>query len=591
MIAGHLLHAQSPQGITQTGVPTGQPRFPLHTYKELPDPKRPHADSWKSVEKTHVAWGDTDTRYPKHAVPRSFIGQTLKLKGWKGERLNAQAVVWSKKGVEKLAYRFSRFQHTGKKAVYLGAEVFRPSFVRYVMTDQLNHDGKGGCGERIASRFDSTLVADVLDHTITSISLSAESVQPLWIEVALPREIVAGTYRGEVQVLGDGEVLATLPLSIEVVNRTLPEPKDWAFHLDLWQNPYAVARYHQVSVWSDAHISAMKPVMQRLADAGQKVITASIMHKPWDGQTEDYFESMVTWIKKADGTWQFDFTVFDKWVTFMQQLGIDQQINCYSMVPWKLSFQYFDQATNSLQFINTQPGEAIYEELWVAMLRSFSQHLREKGWFEKCTIAMDERPMEVMQQTLTVIRKADPAFRVSLAGNYHPELQAELYDYCIAIGQTFPKEVLTQRQSSGKKSTVYTSCAEAYPNTFTFSAPAEATWIGFHVANKGLDGYLRWAYNSWTLEPLLDSRFRTWAAGDCYLVYPEARSSIRFQRLIEGIQAYEKVRLLREESIRKGHRAGISRLERLLHPFSLEQLSTTSVEGTVRTAQRALNEW
>ena len=38
------------------------------------------------------------------------------------------------------------------------------------------------------------------------------------------------------------------------------------------------------------------------------------MHKPWNGQTYDYFESMVTWTKKVDGTWAFDYGVFDKWV-------------------------------------------------------------------------------------------------------------------------------------------------------------------------------------------------------------------------------------------------------------------------------------
>lgn len=89
-------------------------------------------------------------------------------------------------------------------------------------------------------------------------------------------------------------------------------------------------------------------------------------------------------------------------------MGIDKQINCYSMVPWELSFQYYDQATNSLKFVKTAPGEEAYEEMWVAMLSSFSKHLKEKGWFDICAIAMDERPMEVMQKTLKVIRKADP---------------------------------------------------------------------------------------------------------------------------------------------------------------------------------------
>ena len=75
----------------------------------------------------------------------------------------------------------------------------------------------------------------------------------------------------------------------------------------------------------------MRPLMKMLADAGQKIITATLTHKPWNGQTEDYFDTMVTWIKRADGTWAFDYTIFDRWVEFMMSVGIDKQINCYSL--------------------------------------------------------------------------------------------------------------------------------------------------------------------------------------------------------------------------------------------------------------------
>ena len=104
--------------------------------------------------------------------------------------------------------------------------------------------------------------------------------------------------------------------------------------------PVCRSRYYQVPLWSQEHLDAMRPLMKMLADAGQKIITATLTHKPWNGQTEDYFETMVTWMKRADGTWAFDYTVFDRWVEFMMSVGIDQQINCYSMVPWELSFQY-----------------------------------------------------------------------------------------------------------------------------------------------------------------------------------------------------------------------------------------------------------
>lgn len=557
------------------------------TYQELPDPKRPPVAVWATTKGTQVAWGSTDVRYAKHTPPQG-VTPTATLQGWRGERLQAQAVVWTARGVGALHVRLTPFVHTKHKGVRLPKTALTTAFVRYVMTDELNADG-GGCGHRVASHFDSSLVADVLDDKLLQMAVPAQTVQPLWIGVHLPATAMSGTYRGVVEVCDGAKVLQRLPLTIHVADRTLPEPRTWAFHLDLWQNPYAVARYHNLPVWSEAHLEAMRPVMQRLAEAGQKIITASIMHKPWNGQTEDPFESMVTWTKRLDGTWAFDYAVFDRWVEYMMSLGIDQQINCYSMVPWRLSFQYFDQATNSMQSISTKPGEPAYEAMWVEMLRSFAQHLRAKGWFERTTIAMDERPMDVMLQTLDIIRKADPDFKVSLAGNYHAELEPHLYDYCITLAQAFPTDVLQRRQREGKRSTIYTCCTEGFPNTFTFSQPAEATWLGFNVAQRGLDGYLRWAYNSWTRQPLHDSRFRSWAAGDCYLVYPEGRSSIRFERLIEGIQAYEKIRLLREAFTAEGNSAGLQRLDSLLAPFTLDKLTPTNATDAVREAQRALN--
>jgi hypothetical protein len=79
----------------------------------------------------------------------------------------------------------------------------------------------------------------------------------------------------------------------------------------------------------------------------------------------------------------------------------------------------------------------------------------------------------------------------------------------------------------------------------------------------GFDGFLRWSYCSWVKDPLHDSRFRTWPAGDTYIVYPGARSSIRFERLIEGIQDAEKIRILRSAFENDGSDAALKKLELL----------------------------
>ena len=575
-------------GVTQSGTPTLQEKFPVKHYAELlQDPKAPAASTWAGVRPENASWGTVDMRYAKHAVPQLKLQTTTTLEGWRGERVNAQAVVWTSTGIGMLKYSLTDFKNS--KGAVLPADAFKTGFVRYVMTDELNKDGRGGCGYRKPMDFDSLLVADPIDPTVEAMGIAERTVQPIWVQCWIPQSAEPGIYKGELLVKDDDRILQRLKLEIKVASRILPEPSKWAYHLDLWQSPYAVARYYQVPVWSQEHLDAMRPLMKSLADAGQKIITATITHKPWDGQTEDYFETMVTWMKRADGTWTFDYTVFDRWVEFMMSVGIDQQINCYSMVPWKLSFQYFDQATNSLQFMKTAPGEKDYEDMWVPMLTSFAKHLKEKGWFDICTIAMDERPMDVMQKTMDVIRKADPNFKVSLAGNYHAEIEKELYDYCIVIGQDFPEDVRLRRAAENKRTNYYTCCTEAHPNTFTFSDPAEAAWMSYYSAKKHIDGYLRWAYNSWPLEPLFDSRFRAWAGGDTYLIYPGNRSCIRFERLIEGIQAHEKINILRKEFEAKGNKAGLKKMEKMLEPFTLGSMPETPAAVFVNRANRTLN--
>lgn len=545
-------------------------KFPLGDYVELTDTK-PHdgEEVWsKMIAPVRFCWGTTDVRYKKLNVPDVKATGTLRLKAWKGERVNAQAVLWTQKELEGAEIAVSELKNGSS---VIPASAVNTYFVRYVMTDELNKDGSGGCGPREnKAEWDSSMVADVLD-IVRVREVQARSTQPVWLNVWVPADARPGKYKGTLTVSGKNFEAMKLPFEIEVVNRTLPEPQKWAFHLDLWQNPYAVARYYQVPLWSKEHFDAMRPIMKMLANVGQRAITASIMHKPWAGQTEDHYDSMIFRMKKLDGTWVYDYTVFDKWVEFMMnEVGIKDLISCYTMIPWALSFDYFDQATNRVQFIKAAPGEEAYAEYWGTFLKDFSRHLREKGWFEKTAISMDERPMEAMREAIKVIKAADPEFKITLAGNYHEEIQGDLYYLSIPYGNQFPEEVKAERERKGQISTVYTCCTEAFPNTFTFSEPAEAAWTVLHAVAGGYDGYLRWAVNSWPMDPLRDSRFRTWAAGDTYSIYPGPRSSIRFERLVEGLQACEKIHILREELAAKGANGKLKKLNAKLSEFTPE---------------------
>lgn len=502
---------------------------------------------------------------------------------WRGEKVFAQAVVSSEEELKDVRLSVSDLRN-GKSLI--GAENIRLQFVSYVVSDLLDTTKYGQCGSREdKSKWGEVLVADVLDIN-DSMTVPAGRKQPVWMTVSVPSDARPGKYSGKLTVTSSNAKARSLNVELTVADHVLPPARDWAFHLDLWQNPYSVARYENVPLWSEAHFEAMRPVMRMLAEAGQKSVTATIMSRPWNGQTEDAFGSMVTKIRRIDGTWLYDYTIFDRWVEFMFSLGIDRQINCYSMIPWALQFDYIDQATSSPATFQAAPGSEEYNEYWGAFIADFARHLKAKGWFEKTMIAMDERPLESMQAVLGLIRKIEPAFKISLAGNYHEPVIYDIVDFSETFSgkQEFPESAKAKRKELGLTTTFYTCCAEAHPNMFVISNPEEAAWLGWFAQAEGYDGYLRWAYNSWTIDPLTDARFRTWPAGDCFVVYPGGRGSVRFSKLVEGIQDFEKVRILRSRWQETGNEAKLGQLTGILKPFTSE---TVLAEGPTKALAAA----
>ena len=507
---------------------------------------------------------------------------------WRGEKVFAQAVVSSEEELKDVRLSVSDLRN-GKSLI--GAENIRLQFVSYVVSDLLDTTKYGQCGSREdKSKWGEVLVADVLDIN-DSMTVPAGRKQPVWMTVSVPSDARPGKYSGKLTVTSSNAKARSLNVELTVADHVLPPARDWAFHLDLWQNPYSVARYENVPLWSDAHFEAMRPVMKMLADAGQKSVTTTIMNRPWNGQTEDAFGSMVTKIRRIDGTWLYDYTIFDRWVEFMFSLGIDKQINCYSMIPWALEFDYIDQATSSPATFQAAPGSEEYNEYWGAFIADFARHLKAKGWFEKTMIAMDERPLESMQAVLGLIRKVEPAFKISLAGNYHEPVIYDIVDFSETFSgkQEFPESAKAKRKELGLTTTFYTCCAEAHPNMFVISNPDEAAWLGWFAQAEGYDGYLRWAYNSWTLDPLTDARFRTWPAGDCFVVYPGGRGSVRFSKLVEGIQDFEKVRILRAQWQKEGNEAKLAQLTEVLKPFTSDKILEEGPAKALITAKSFLD--
>lgn len=473
-----------------------------------------------------AGWTSSDVIHSATELPAEPLLAADTLTAWRGEKVSAEALLYAADGT------------AGPLTLSLEGGYAR--YMDYVLTDD-----QRSCGRH---NFDLTPwpVADIIGLDWER-ALEPHKVQPVWASIRVPADAAEGFHDYTLRVTDDaGNLVAALPLVVDVKPRTLPEPKEWAFHLDFWQQPYAVSRYYGLERWSPEHLEALKPYMRALADAGQKVVTAILFYEPWGVQSHDKFDPMVRTVRRADGSWQFDFDIFDRYVEMMAECGIDRQINCYSMVPWDMSFRYFDEATQQFQTLDTPTGTEAYDDLWGDFLRAFAAHLRAKGWFDKTCIAMDERGLKSMMDARALVERTVPDMKMSLAGNRHPELTDYLYDYCIPYGHSFTAEELSARRERGQVTTVYTCCTEAEPNILSNNNPGDGAYLPLYAVAHGFDGYLHWSWINWPDNPLDDSRFVLFSAGDTYLLYPGPRSSARFEKIIEGIQMAEKIRLLRE---------------------------------------------
>ena len=373
---------------------------------------------------------------------------------------------------------------------------------------------------------------------------------PRVVEVSVPADAKPGVYSCGM-------------MNIRVVDRVLPPAKEWKYFLDLWQHPWAVSRYHDVKPFSKKHYAKMRPVYELLASAGQKTITTTILPEAWDHQCYDAYGTMIGRVKREDGTWQFDYSVFDEYVEFCRGCGLGPAICCYTLCPWGYVVRW-QNAKGETEACVAKPGTKEFEDYWGVFLQAFATHLKQKGWFEQTYISMDERSIEDVKLIGEFVQKHAPGLRISMAGNQLPsQYGVTIDDFCMILSDKINADYLketAERRAKGMVTTYYVCCWPLYPNTFMSSGPGEAFWLGAYPAMIGLDGFLRWAWNSWPKDPKKDATYWAWTAGDTFLCYPDGEPSWRFMELRNGIAAAEKVRLLKEQGLFKEELAKVAAL-------------------------------
>jgi hypothetical protein len=424
--------------------------------------------------------------------------------------------------------------------------------------------------------------------------LPASTSRPLWITIDVPQNTKPGKYSGVVQLNAEHGFTLPLQLKLEVQGGTVPDPANWNFRVDFWQNPWAVAHQHHVVPWSEAHLAILRQHLRTLADMGQTYVSAYITNSPWKDDTYIPDGTMVEWIREADGSFSFDYAIFDTYVGLAMSCGINDAISCFTLVPWNGRVRFLDRASGEYRWATWGMDSPEYEQFWRAFLSDLRQHLVQHKWFSKTYLEVNERSLPDTLRAVQIARADSPHWKLTYVGNFHRELANVTDDLCTLIGSEIPSSEVAARRDRRQTSTFYVACIPAFPNNFPFSPPAENVWMGWHAAALGLDGFLRWAWDSWPDDPARDARHIRFPAGDTFLVYPGPLCSIRMERLREGFVDFEKLLIVRRQLASTKDAAArkvTAELDEALRSFSGDRVKSTNgstIIQDVRSARETL---
>jgi hypothetical protein len=550
---------------------------------------------WKAQKKgLHVSFVSTDELYFRTEVPElNTEALSWSETGWKGERLNTEILVWSPDTINQ--FRFILNDLKNEKGKVLSKNNIQLSKVCYVLSNYPYNAKDASCGGGPVDR--AYLLPDRFAPIIIGgtdrFDLPGKTARPVWLSINIPANAEPGLYKGVVEMQTENAHVV-LNVKIKVQDHSIPKPHDWKFRLDLWQNPWVIAEYYHVKPWSDEHKALLKKHLQLYADAGGTFITIYGVHSPWGDNEYSIEGGMIEWIKQKNGLWKFDYNIFDQYVKLAMSMGIDKAITIYTPLPYNSRFRYMNEKTGNYIYESWPPESDTFKTTYNIFLNDLRVHLQKKGWLNKTYIGVNESAMDQTLAAIKVIRNNSKQWKITYAGDWHTELDTLLNDYSSVFAKEPNIDEVNKRAAHSRTSTFYICCTPPKPNTFIFSPPIEGRWLGWYTFAHHYDGFLRWAYDAWPADPMRDARFGSWAAGDCYLMYPGGNSGIRFEKLREGIVDYEKIRILKEEASRsndKTVKSLIQQLDQHLKIFLAEKdFDTKKITADVAEGKKIVEE-
>src|SRR5688572_26150879 len=149
---------------------------------------------WQTVNKElNASFITTDKKYFRTEVPEIEKSITWEATGWKGERLNAQILVWSADTLNQVRVEVSNLKN--KTGQSINTNNLKLDKVCYVMSNY-PYNAKGfDCGP---SPYKNAFLMPDRFEPFDRFDVPAKTVRPVWLSANIPSDAQAGVYTGTV---------------------------------------------------------------------------------------------------------------------------------------------------------------------------------------------------------------------------------------------------------------------------------------------------------------------------------------------------------------------------------------------------------
>ena len=493
---------------------------------------------------TLAAWAvDPHAKVFRDTPPAAEPG-VVKLRAARNEHEPGQIAFRSTAPLKGVRIELSALRHADGKAS-VGGDGLAWNFVGFIPLKKNTPDA-----EAIRLRPAPCEVPDPLLED-RALDVPADSTQPAWLTVRVPKDAPPGLYRGEVAVVA-GEARVAIPVELAVDPFALPDER----HLLVtnWFNLNSIAKAHKVAAWSED----FWPVLERYA-RNMATHRQNVAYTPW---------TLVEVAREADGKLAFDYARFDRYVELFQRAGVAGGIELTHVG------HFGPGGWSGKEIVLTKVGatdrksgkrvELNSEEGLAPLLADLEKHLAQKGWLEKAMIHVADEPSlhnaESWRKASEFVHKAAPRLRRVDA--------IEGTDFAGALEVWVPKLSHYERWRDAYEARrgdaelwFYICChpyGNLYPNRFLdypLSRVRVLHWINFAY---DLKGYLHWGLNFWGESPFGPPSDQL-PPGDTHAIYPGSNGpldSIRWEIQRESIEDFEYLHLLMAKTAEVKKRLG-----------------------------------